>query len=332
VTSPGTEAPPFLVDGSPIAAPLRDPFDQPVADLIHPPDAEFDAAPLLSLVGVPFDTTTMGRRGSKHGPSAIRQALGGLIAYHAGFAVDLSECAGVVDFGDVDVVDTDVQATWSRIADVTEALGRIGRPLAVLGGDHGLTFPALQGVTRATEGSLALIALDAHYDVRPHHRGQLASGVPFGYALERLDGRVRPEYSTQIGIAGWENSAAAAGYLRERDVRVFAARDIHRGGLDEALRETRDRALQADGVWLTLDVDVVDAAYAPGVNAPTIGGLTSDQFLEIVWILGHLPGLRGVDVVEVSPPLDPSGVTSLLGAQTLLTVLAARHDADRSPL
>lgn len=316
---------PFLVDAPPLAPAVRDAFDQPVTDLIHLPRDPAATDALLSLVGVPFDTTTMGRRGSKHAPGAIRQALTGLLSYHGGFDVDLGNSGGLVDYGDVEVVDTDVAETWSRISAVTRVLAAQPRPLAVLGGDHGLTFPALRGVTEERTGTVALVSLDAHFDVRPEHRGQPASGVPFRYALERLGGRVVAEASSQIGAAGWENSGAAATYLREHGVRAIPTREVHGRGVEVVTGEALERAAGADALWLTLDIDAVDAAFAPGTNAPTVGGLTSHQFLEFAWLLGQGSRLAGFDIVEVSPPLDVAGITSLLGAQVLLTMLAARH-------
>jgi arginase family enzyme len=171
------------------------------------------------------------------------------------------------------------------------------------------------------------VSLDAHFDVRPDHRGQPASGVPYRYALERLSGRVLPQASSQIGAAGWENSVGAVEYLREQGVRTISSRQVHRLGIEDVVSEVLERATAADMFWLTLDIDVVDAAYAPGTNAPTIGGLTSHQFLELVWLLAGVKTLVGVDIVELSPPLDQGGITSLLAAHALLTVLAARHAA-----
>lgn len=317
----------FLIGAAPLAPVVRDSFDRPATDLLHLPGDLPAQAALLSLVGVPFDTTTMGRRGSKHGPAAIREALKGLISYHAGYDVDLGASEGLVDYGDVDVVDTDVGETWSRISVVTRNLASHERPVAVIGGDHGLTFPALRGLTEARGGTVALVSLDAHFDVRPDHRGQPASGVPYRYALERLGGRVLPHASSQIGAAGWENSVGAVEYLREQGVRTVSSREIHRLGSDAVVSEVLERATAADMFWLTLDIDVVDAAYAPGTNAPTIGGLTSHQFLELVWLLAGVKTLVGIDIVELSPPLDQGGITSLLAAHALLTVLAARHAA-----
>ncbi len=304
-----------------------DPYDSGVAALLLDGEPQGAVAPVASMVGVPFDTTTMGRRGAKHGPAGIREAFAGLLTYHAGYDSDLHGSGGIADYGDVRVVDTDVETTWARITEAVRVLASESRPLIVLGGDHGLTFPTVRGLAAARAGSIALISLDAHFDVRPSHRGQPASGVPFRYCLEQLDGRLLNEACTQIGSAGWENAGVAASYLRERQVTVHSARDVHRGDLDAIIADTARRAAAADLVWLTLDIDVVDAAFAPGTNAPTVGGLTSHQLLELVWGLSQIPGLAGIDVVETSPPLDQTGITQLLAAQAVLTFLGARSIA-----
>lgn len=319
----------FLVPAAPLLPAIPDPFDRHIAELVHPTAVADDRRARPALVGVPFDTTTMGRRGSKHAPGAVRQSMASLLAYHGGYEVDLSEAGGLSDFGDVAVVDTDVKETWRRISAVTDALARRRQPMFILGGDHGLTFPAVRGAASALPGSIALISLDAHYDVRPDHRGQPASGVPYRYALEQLDGRVDPEASSQIGIAGWENSPVAARYLRDQGVRVASSREVQRAGVGAIVAEVTERARRANAVWITCDIDAVDAAFAPGTNAPTIGGLTSHQFLEFVWEFSQLLGVVGVDVVEVSPPLDSGGITTLLGAHVLLTALAGLHAAAR---
>ena len=308
-----------------------DGFDFAVSDLLHLPGSDEARRSLLSLVGVPFDTTTMARRGAKEAPGAIRRALAGLLSFHAGFGIDLADSGGMVDYGDVDAVGTSVVETWERIRAVVAELSRHDRPLAVLGGDHGLTYPTLQGLVDAEDRSIALISLDAHYDVRPDHHGQPASGVSFRYALEKLKGNVLPEASTQIGIAGWENSPRGEAYLKERGVLTYSSREVGREGVEAVAAKALERAANADGLWLTLDIDVADAAFAPGTNAPTIGGLTSGELLEFTFCLASCPRLRGLDIVEVSPPLDVGGITTLLASQVLLTALAARHRGGRGP-
>src|SRR5690606_2174614 len=104
----------------------------------------------------------------------------------------LSEAPRVADYGDVDVVHTDVDATWDRVSDVLEALTRLGRPVVAIGGDHGLSYPLIRGFSRAIEGKVGLILVDAHFDVRIAHHGEKGSGVPFRYVLEEMDGKVSP--------------------------------------------------------------------------------------------------------------------------------------------
>jgi arginase family enzyme len=241
----------------------EEPFERRAADLLHEAAPHGGEVPLASLVGVPFDTTTIRRRGSKQGPAGIRRALAALLPYHAGYDADLANSTGLVDSGDVQVLDTDVEATWTRISTVVRGLATQDPPLVILGGDHGLTFPAVRGLSEGREGSIALISLDAHFDV-------------------------------------------------------------HRGHLDRILAETVHRASAADLVWLTLDIDVVDAAFAPGTNAPTVGGLSGHHFLEVVWELSKLPTLAGVDLVETSPPFDSGGITQCVAAHAVLTFLGAR--------
>src|SRR5215217_130905 len=121
-----------LNEPRPLSPLIRDEYERPVADLIRP-SAEVGGDPLAAILGIPFDTSIMGRRGAKGGPAAVREALGGSLCYEPGLDVDLSEAARVADFGDVDVVHTDVDETWSRVTDVVEALVCTGAPLVTIG-------------------------------------------------------------------------------------------------------------------------------------------------------------------------------------------------------
>lgn len=307
--------------------PLADEFDEPVADLVVPLAKAL--RPAAVLLGVPFDATTMGRSGSKHAPAAVREALAGLLSYHAGFDVDLRTGGVLADAGDVDALQTDVEETWRRISEaVTVQMSTVDAPLIVLGGDNSLTFPVLRGALAARSGRLGVVHFDAHFDVRVSHHGEPASGVPFRRALEDLDGRIRGRNMTQIGIAGWENTKAAANYVAAEGIRVYSAREVQTTSIDRLVDEVVSRAVDdTDGVWISIDIDAVDGAFAPGTNCPTVGGLTSHQLLELVWRLSQVPQVVGLDLSEVSPPLDRDGVTVQLAAATILTFLAGRTKA-----
>jgi agmatinase len=304
--------------------PLADEFDEPVADLVLP--LAKASRPGAVLLGVPFDATTMGRGGSRHAPAAVRAALAGLLSYHAGFDADLRTGGVLADAGDIDALQTNVEETWRRITDaVTVLLSTVDAPLVVLGGDNSLTFPVLRGAVADPTRRLGVVHFDAHFDVRPSHHGEPASGVPIRLAVEKLNGRVRGQNITQIGIAGWENTKAAADYVAAQGIRVYSAREVQTTPVEKLVDEAVSRALDGtDGMWISVDIDAVDGAFAPGTNCPTVGGLTSHQMLELVWRLAQVPQVVGLDLSEVSPPLDRDGITVQLAATTILTFLAAR--------
>jgi formimidoylglutamase len=291
---------------------------RPAAEV--PPD-EAGAA----LVGIPFDTTTLGRGGSRHGPAAVRAALATCLCYDAGLDVDLAGTPRVADWGDVDVVLTDVEETWRRVTDVVESLSRPGLPLVVVGGDHGLTFPVLRGLA-ARDGRLGIVNVNAHFDVRVSQRGQVSAGVPFRYVLEQLPELVSGRNLVEFGIGGWRNSRVYADFLRAQGARVIAAREVHRGDLDSLVQEALSTAGDGtDGVWLSIDVDGVDGAQAPGTGTPATAGIASFQLLELVWAFGRDPKAVGLDVMEVAPAWEHGPATAALAAACILTFLAGRE-------
>lgn len=305
---------------------LRDEHDDPVADLFRPA-AEVEGGALANLVGVPFDTTTLGRRGSRFGPGAIRSALAGCLCYDANFDVDLADAPRVADHGDVDVLQTRIDETWDRVSDVVAVLAGEDAPLVVLGGDHGLTFPVLRGLARTVAGPIGVITVDAHHDVRVSQHGEVSAGVPFRYALERLDGFVAGRNLVQLGIGGWHNSGVYRRHLRDVGASVVSARALHRDGVDGHVARALELAGDGTtGIWLTIDIDAVDAAHAPGTGTPAVAGLTGHQLLEIAWAFGRHPQALGIDLMEVAPEHDVGGITAHLAASAVLTFLAARHD------
>jgi arginase family enzyme len=255
----------------------------------------------------------------------VRAGLAASLCYDAGFGIDLAGSPRVADHGDVDVVHTDVDETWRRVTGVVATLARPEVPLVVVGGDHGLTFPVLRGLAPKV-GRLGVISVDAHFDVRISQRDQVTAGVPFRYALEQLDGAVDGRNLVEFGIGGWRNSRVYADFLRDRGARVISARELHRGDLDALIREALDVAGSGtDGIWLTIDIDGVDGAQAPGTGTPAVAGISSFQLLELVWAFGRHTKALGIDVMEVAPAWEPGTATAGLGAVSILTFLAGRE-------
>lgn len=314
-----------LLPATPLAPAIRDEYERPVAELVRPA-SEVSGTPLASLVGVPFDTSIMGRRGAKSGPSAVRAGLNASLSYEPGIDVDLAEAPRVADYGDVDVLLTDVDETWDRVSDVVEALVGLGRPLVTIGGDHGLAFPVIRGVARALGGRIGVISVDAHYDVRISHHGEKGSGVPFRYMLEELDDQISGRNFCEFGIGGWLNTKFYGDYLREQEARVITAREIWKGDLDALIAEAIERAADGtDAIYMTFDIDAVEGSTVGGTNVPGIAALSPYEALEIVWEFGKHPKAVGFDVMEVSPTWDASGMSERMAASLILNFLAGRH-------
>lgn len=316
-----------LLPPLPLAPAVYDEYERPVAELVRPA-AEVQGDPLAAIVGIPHDTSIMGRRGAKSGPSAVRQGLNASLCYEPGIDVDLSEAPRVADFGDVDVMHTDVDETWNRVTDIVEAIARLGHPLVTIGGDHGLAFPVIRGLARAIPGRIGVISVDAHLDVRVSHHGEKGSGVPFRYMLEELGDQIAGRNFVEFGIGGWLNTKLYREYLREQDVRVITAREINRGDFDALVAEAIDRAADGtDAIYMTFDIDAVEGSTVGGTNVPAIAALSPYQALDVVWEFGKHPKAVGFDVMEVSPSWDPSGMSERMAASLILNFIAGRHVA-----
>jgi formiminoglutamase len=313
-----------LLAPTPLAATITDEYERPIADLIRP-RTEIDGEPFASLVGIPFDTSIAGRRGAKSGPASVRAGLNSCLCYEPGLEVDLADAPRVADYGDVDVKFTNVDETWEMVSDVIQGLVALKRPLVTIGGDHGLAYPVIRGVTRAVEGRIGVISVDAHFDVRISHHGEKGSGVPFRYMLEHLSDSVSGANFTEIGIGGWLNTKMYHDYLRGHAVRIITAREIWKGDLTALIDEALERA--ADGteaIYLTFDIDAIEGAVVGGTNVPAIAGLSAMEALEIVWRFANHPKAIAMDVMEVSPAWDHSGISERMGASLILNFIGGR--------
>lgn len=317
----------LLLPAAPLAPAIVDEYEHPASELIRPA-AELTDEPLASIVGVPFDTSILGRRGAKGGPAAVRTGLNASLLYEPGIEVDLSEAPRVADYGDVDVMHTDVDATWDRVSDVVEGLTKLGKPLVAIGGDHGLSYPLIRGFSRAIEGKVGVILVDAHFDVRIAHHGEKGSGVPFRYMLEEMDGKVSPKNFTEFGIGGWLNTRFYHDYLREKGVRIITNREIWKGDFDALVDEAIEIAADGtDAIYLTFDIDAIEGAIVNGTNVPALGGLSALEAMELVWKFARHPKALAMDVMEVSPVYDHSGKSERMAASLILQFLAGRYVA-----
>lgn len=302
----------------------------PPAARLDGPDARFlerfgaDPADAdLLVAGVPYDASVLGRKGTREGPAAIREAFRS-IANHDPDAGASLETIRVADLGDVaDLDEQDVRA--SHLA-VTTALApaMAGPPMVLLGGDHGLTYAHVRALHEARGGRIGIVVIDAHYDLRSYD-DQPTSGTPFRRILEELEGApVRARNIAEVGIRPFANARSLADHAAAAGVQVFTMGQVRSDGIASVTKEAL--AAAADGVdhlWLSVDIDGLDQSIASGCSAPGAGGLWFHEAAHLVAAVARHPACRGMDLLEVAPTLDPTGNTARTAAQLVATFAAA---------
>jgi agmatinase len=278
------------------------------------------------VMGAPFDWGTTYRPGARFGPRAIREAdYGAMDGYrpHLPTGIDPLGELGVVDVGDVYVVPGQTEESIERIADAVEVVARAGKVPLILGGDHTVTFPNATGVARVHGfGRVGLIHFDAHADT-----GNMQNGHLYGHStpMRRLieSGAIPGHRFVQIGLRGYWPEPDVMAWMAEQQMRTYRMDQI----LDQGLRTVVDQAVEycleggVEGVFISVDIDVVDPAFAPGTGTPEPGGLSSRELLDTVRRLSRELRVLGADVVEVAPIYDHAEITTYLGNRVALEIL-----------
>jgi agmatinase len=288
----------------------------------------------VAVLGVPWDGTVSGRSGTHLGPMAIRSAdyMGGygVSLPHLDVRVDPLEHLRACDYGDAEVQVGNTLGTFDLVREFVGGVVDAGVTPIILGGDHAITWPCATAVADAYgHGKVGIIHFDAHADTAPDTPGSLAShGTPMRKLIE--SGAIPGKNFVQVGLRGYWPDAPVLEWMEENQLRTHFMAEIDRDGFDTVLERALDEALDsADHLYISLDVDVCDPAYAPGTGTPEPGGLTSGQILRTVRRLAAEVGIVGMDVVEVSPPYDGNaGITALLAHRAVreaMTGMAMRR-------
>jgi agmatinase len=274
----------------------------------------------IAVLGVPFDGGTSYRPGARFGPMGVRQAARTLRpGFHVELGVTPLEAVQIVDAGDVTVTPYDISEACTQIEDrVREVIGDRPRKVVSIGGDHTIALPNLRALT-AIHGPVALVHFDAHLDTwDTYFNAPVTHGTIFRRAFE--EGLLVEDHSIHIGIRGPIYDRMDLDDDAMMGFRTIRAGDLDVMGIDTAVDVVQRRVADLP-VYLSVDIDVLDPAFAPGTGTPEAGGLTSRELLRM---LRKLTGVNivGADVVEVAPAYDHAEITCVAAATVVFDILS----------
>lgn len=283
----------------------------------------------FGLVGLPLSKTSISASGAASAPQHIRKALGAFTTYVIEDAIDLKG-QQVIDFGDVGMHVTDLVECHRRIeASLTELYEQHPKLTPILlGGDHSISCPSIKAF-RKTKGRVGVIQFDAHHDLRNLEDGGPSNGTPFRGLLE--SGALRGEDLIQIGLRNFSNGQLYHQYAMDEQVQLWTMRDIHERKMENIITESLHRLeKKVDAIYVSVDMDVLDQAFAPGCPAIGPGGLDSTTLLKAIEQLAHHPLVHGMDIVEIDPSLDFRDMTSRVAAHVILHFILGKMKLGRN--
>lgn len=293
------------------AGPSTDPADEQFGDVVEPRSIDETGDCEAVLVGEPYDGAVIGRLGAREGPAALRRELAATKTHH----FEAGPVGAVGDLGDVRIPEGDagVRAVQSAVAEAAAAVHGADALPVFLGGDNSLTYA--NAVSLLGDREVAAVSFDAHLDCRRVEDGP-TSGTPYRQLFEAGLGG----YAC-VGARHFETSTVYHEYIRERGGRIETAERAAAdpvGVAEAALAATAG----ADALYVSVDLDVLDAAAAPGVSAPTPGGIASRDLFRALRRVAADDRVVGFEVVECAPPLDRDDATARAGARAVAHFLA----------
>ncbi len=272
----------------------------------------------VAIMGVPYDSATSYRGGTRFGPRKIREMSMLLWGYNSTLKVQPTDKLKIVDYGDVSVIPTSILHTMQAITTAASNIIETGTTLITLGGDHSIALPLLRAHAKK-HGPLSVVHIDAHLDTWEAEFDAIpySHGTPFRYALQ--EGLIRKGAYIQVGIRGPVSGENDYSEARDLGAHTITIHEVMEKGIAGVLDEIRARV--QGPLYVSLDIDSADPCYAPGTGTPEPGGMTSYQLLSLVRGL-HGLDLIGADLVEVSPPYDHADITSILASNLVFEYLS----------
>ena len=280
----------------------------------------------IAMVGVPFDSAVTNRPGARHGPREVRNQSSLIRRVHHVSKVNPFELCNVGDMGDTPVNPVNLINSLEMIEEFYRPLAEAGVVPLSCGGDHLITLPIFRAI--AKDRPVGMVHFDAHTDTadEAYNGEKYHHGTPFRRAVE--EGLLDPKRTIQIGIRGSMSDDDYYNFSYESGMRVVHIEEFFKLGVNKVIREAR-RTVGDGPTYISFDVDGLDPAYAPGTGTPEVGGYTTYDAQKMLRGLSGC-NLIGGDVVEVSPPLDPSGNTALVGATMMFEILCLLAESYKS--
>ena len=311
---------------------MSDPFFLPISGFDLPrfagvptfmrlPHVSLDEARIqdveIGIIGVPWDSGTTNRPGPRHGPRQLRDASTMIRAEHPVSGVRPYERSNCADLGDVSINPADIEDSMKRItAFYNKVLEKGIKPLTA-GGDHLTSLPVLRAL--ADKGPLGMIHFDSHTDLfHSYFDGTMFThGTPFRRAVE--ENLLDPKRVVQIGIRGTQYDTEDLDFAKSVGIRVIKIEEFFDRGIQDVMAEAKEIVGEKE-TYVSYDIDFIDPAFAPGTGTPEVGGPNSYEALKVI---RELTGVKivGADMVEVSPPFDPSSNTAFLGVSIMFELL-----------
>ena len=316
---------------------MSDPFFKPVSGFDLPrfagvptfmrlPHVSLDAPKIgevdIGIIGVPWDSGTTNRPGPRHGPRQLRDASTMIRAQHPVSGIRPYEKLNCADLGDVSINPADIEDSMNRITSFYKTVIEKGIKPLTAGGDHLTSLPVLRAI--AERGPLGMIHFDSHTDLfHSYFDGTMFThGTPFRRAVE--ENLLDPKRVIQIGIRGTQYDREDLDFADSVGIRVIKIEEFFDRGIEDVMTEARAIVGEKE-TYISYDIDFIDPAFAPGTGTPEVGGPNSYEALKVV---RELTGVKivGADMVEVSPPFDPSSNTAFLGVSVMFELLCQMVD------
>jgi formiminoglutamase len=278
----------------------------------------------IVVIGVPLSRSSISASGASEFPDAFRRAWKGFTTYNLDEDIDLSEMTAL-DVGDVPMHVTDIRRCHDNIVEASAVLHRhfSTSKVCAIGGDHSITAMMVKGLHLANPSEkIGILQFDTHFDLRDMTDNGPSNGTPMRNLIE--SGVVKGSDMYNIGLHGFFNTKELKEYADEKGVNYITLRNARKKGFEETvLRCLEELAAKVDTIYLTVDMDCLDIAYAPGVPASTPGGMTTAELLDGVLAAGKHPKVKAMDIVCLDPQKDTQAQPTVkMGTHVFLTFLS----------